>query len=314
MRALVLGDDGPRVVEDWPEPRPAAGEALVEVRLAGVCGTDLELCAGYKGGFRGVLGHEFVGEVIEAADRAWVGRRVTASINLGCGVCPECREHGPEHCPARRVIGILGRDGVFAERVALPLANLHLVPDDLADEEAVFAEPLAAALHVLDLHPAGRVAVIGPGRLGLLAAQVLAPVAAVTVLGRRPESLEPARRLGLDAGLVDEAESDSFDQAVEASGAPAGLAAALRLVRPRGVVVLKSTYAAGAALDFSPAVVKELVLHGSRCGRIADAIEALAARRVRVRELVSGEFALHDGLAALAAAGAPGALKVLLRA
>lgn len=328
MKALVLAPEGPAVVDDHPEPRPAAGEVVLGVRLAGICATDLELVRGYKGGFRGVLGHEFVGEVLEVGDgveNGWTGRRVVASINLGCGVCPDCRRDGPEHCSERRVLGILGRDGTFAERLAVPAANLFEVPGDLDDEQAVFTEPLAAAFQIrrqVQISSSARTAVLGPGRLGLLVGQVLAldggrPV----VLGRRAASLELPRRLGLATGLAADAEPEAFDLVVDTTGVPAGFAEALRLVRPRGTIVLKSTYAAAAGdlapvdltpIDLTPVVVDEIRVVGSRCGPFAPALRLLADGAVEVCPLIDATYALADGLQALEHAGRTGVRKVLL--
>ncbi|MBI5833424.1 MAG: alcohol dehydrogenase catalytic domain-containing protein [Armatimonadetes bacterium] len=315
MKALLLAPQF-HLAADHPEPTPGHGEALIEVDLAAICGTDLELLAGYKG-FGGVPGHEFVGRVVACDNEDWLARRVVASINLGCGACPECRDHGPEHCPTRRVLGLIGCDGAFAERLVLPVGNLVPVPDDLDDAVAVWAEPLAAARHVLDLPvdwPRARVAVVGPGRLGLLCAQVLAPLcAALTVLGRREASLALPRGLGLTAALAEEAGDSAFDAVVEATGNGGGLALALRLARPRGTVVLKSTYAEPASLDLSLAVVKELALLGSRCGDVPAAVAALARGEVNVAALTEGVWPLSEWQAAFARAAEPGALKVLLR-
>lgn len=314
MRALVL-DGTARYTDAWPQPVPAQGEALVRVTLAGICGTDLELCRGYYP-FRGVLGHEFVGVVEQALDRAWVGARVTASINLGCGTCGECRAHGPEHCAQRRVLGIHGHDGAFADYVAVPLANLHRLPDSVPDEVAVFTEPVAAALRLRDqalVTPSSRTAVLGAGRLGLLVGQVLAlDGAAVTLLVRRPESLALPRQLGLTAALASEAEP-GFDLVVDATGTPAGLARAIELTRPRGVLGLKSTYAGDQGVNLSQAVVKELTLVGSRCGPFAPALRLLERGAVRTAELVAAEYPVPDGEQALVTAGRAGMLKVLLR-
>jgi threonine dehydrogenase-like Zn-dependent dehydrogenase len=314
MQALVI-DGGLAYQPDWPTPAPAAGEALVRVTLAGICGTDLALVRGYHA-FRGVPGHEFVGVVDQAPRADWVSRRVVAAINVGCGECPECRRQGPEHCATRRVLGILGRDGAFAELVAVPVANLLPVPAALSDEQAVFAEPLAAALQIRQqglLAPGDRVAVLGAGKLGLLAAQVAAlDGAEVTVLARRPAGLGLARRLGLTAALADEC-AGGCDVVIEATGDPAGLDRALELVRPRGTVVLKSTFHGRASVDVSRAVVNEVRLVGSRCGLLAPALRLLASGAVRTQELIAATYPLADGLAAFARAAEPGGLKVLLR-
>src|SRR5436309_1954275 len=243
MRALRWDGTRLALARDAPDPRPGAGEALVRVHLAGICRTDLEITRGYLG-FRGTPGHEWVGHVLAADDPALVGRRVVGEINLGCGVCRSCRAGLGRHCPTRRVLGILGADGAFAELIAVPAANLHPVPETIADREAVFTEPLAAAFEILDQMPSlagAHAVVLGDGKLGLLVAQVLAGAGAEVVLaGRHETKLARARALGIRTGPP----PPGADLVVDASGAPDGLALALALVRPRGTVVLKTTVAA----------------------------------------------------------------------
>ena len=316
MQALVLGQDGPRLA-DVPRPLPTAGEALLRITCAGICSTDLELIRGYAG-FSGVLGHEFTAVVEAAADDvSWVGRRVVGTINLGCRRCGECLAFGPEHCPSRTVLGIIGKDGIFAEYATLPIANLLAIPDGLSDERAVFTEPLAAALRLFDqlpLPPSGRVAVVGPGRLGSLIAQVLALSGArPTVFGRRAESLALASRWGLETGLLAAAPSDDFDLVVEATGNDGGLAESLRLVRPKGTLVLKSTFHGKAKVDLTKLVVGEVRLVGSRCGPFAPALRLLERGAIDVASLVEGEYPLARALEALEHAGRPGVRKILLR-
>lgn len=315
MNALLLADDGLRVAE-VPVPARGRDEALVRVTLAGICGTDLELLAGY-GDFRGVLGHEFVGVVEQAPSAEWVGRRVVGEINVGCGRCDACAR-GDEHwCPERTAIGIRGRNGAFAELLAIPLRNLHLVPESVADEAAVFTEPLAAALRLRErahVRPTDRVAVLGPGRLGLLVAQVLAlDGAAVTVLGRRSESLELPLRLGLPARHVANAPDHGYDLVAEATGSRQGVAEALRLVRPGGIVALKSTVQGPAELALSTVVVDELTLLGSRCGPFEPALRLLERGAIEVLALIDAEYRLADGPAAFEHAAQPGVRKILLR-
>ena len=320
MRALYLDEGQLALRDDYPRPGVGADDALIRVTLAGICSTDLELVKGYAGGFRGVLGHEFVG-VVEAVGLAdateWIGRRVVGSINLGCRRCAVCLGEGPEHCPNRTTLGIHNKDGVFADYVTLPVANLLSVPDNVADEEAVFTEPLAAALRIREqiaVRPAARAAVVGPGRLGLLVGQVLALAGTdVIVLGRRVASLDLPRQLGLTTGLVDDAADDSFDLVVEATGNDAGFAHSLRLVRPRGTLVLKSTFHGNANINLTKLVVAEINVVGSRCGPFAPALRLLARGAVAVRPLIEAEYPLADALAAFARADQPGVRKLLLR-
>jgi threonine dehydrogenase-like Zn-dependent dehydrogenase len=320
MRALYLDEGQLALRDDYPRPEVGADEALIRVMLAGICSTDLELVKGYAGGFRGVLGHEFVGvvEAVGSAEAAeWIGRRVVGGINLGCRRCAVCLGEGPEHCPNRTTLGIHNKDGVFADYVTLPVVNLLPVPDNVADEEAVFTEPLAAALRIREqiaVRPAARAAVVGPGRLGLLVAQVLALAGTdVIVLGRRAASLDLPRQLGLATGLVDDAADDSFGLVVEATGNDAGFAHSLRLVRPRGTLVLKSTFHGNANIHLTKLVVAEINVVGSRCGPFAPALRLLARGAVAVRPLIEGEYPLANALAAFAHAARPGARKILLR-
>ena len=313
MRAVVWDGADARVIEHAP-PEPAAHTAVVRVRLAGICATDLQLLKGYMG-FRGVLGHEFVGTV-ESGPPEWRARRVVGEINFACGACTACAQGLGRHCPNRRVMGILNADGAFAEKVAVPVANLHAVPDGVTDDAAVFTEPLAAAFEILDqvdVPPATRSIVLGDGKLGLLVAQVLHQAGArVVVVGQHDDKLAIARRLGVDAVRVQEWDGTPADLVVEATGSATGFAAALAATRPRGTLVLKSTVAEPAPLNLAPLVINEVTVVGSRCGRFPPALHALEAVRVDVRPLVSHRFRLQDALAALQVAGSPGVLKVLL--
>lgn len=316
MKAVVFQDGRLEVRDDLARPVVEGDEALLRVTLAGICATDLEIVKGYAG-FQGILGHEFSAVVEEAADVAWIGKRVVGSINIGCGVCDACRSDGPEHCPQRTVLGIHNRPGAFATHVSVPLANLYEVPQHVPDEKAVFTEPLAAAARILEqvpIPPGSRVAVVGPGRMGLLIAQTVGPSGAqVTVLGRRKTSLQRARDLGLRAALVQSCSDDAFDIVVEATGNDGGLAHALRLVRPLGTLVLKSTYAGEAHVDLTKLVVAEITVVGSRCGPFAKALQYLAQDAVQVTPLIDAEYPLSQALAAFEHAARPGVLKVLLR-
>lgn len=330
MRALRLDDGGLVLARDVPVPIPGPDEALVRVRVAGICSTDLEMVAGYKAGFSGVLGHEFVGEIVELAGDATfgggtlqVGARVVSEINIGCGRCDLCRRGLSKHCRSRQTIGIVNRDGVFADYAALPVANLHAIPDAVPDEHAVFVEPLAAALQVLEqvrIGPADRVAVVGDGRLGLLIAQVVSMTGCeLTVFGRHADKLALLHRWGIsntalstpdeEAGIND----DRFDVVVEATGAASGFELSRRLVRPAGTIVLKSTFAgASPTFDLTNLVVDEVQVVGSRCGPFAPAIRLLHERRVHVGEMVQARYNLDDGLEAMQHAARRGVLKVLM--
>lgn len=315
MKALVF-DRELELRTNHPEPRPAPGEALIRVRLAGICGTDLQIVRGYAG-FRGVLGHEFVGDVLEGSP-AWRGRRVVGEINCVCGACDLCTRGLASHCRRRTVLGILNRAGAFAERLCLPERNLHAVPDGLTDEEAVFTEPLAAACQVLRQCPIDarmRVAVLGAGRLGLLVAQLLRQTGcALTVIGRDPAKLAFCDKQGIQSQHVDEvAPRGDSDVVVECSGAAAGLELAARLVRPRGTIVLKSTCAERGPVNLSDLVVHEITVIGSRCGPFAEALQILARRDVEVRTLVTRVLGLSRACEAFAQAAAPGQIKVLIR-
>lgn len=319
MQALVVNqpDRGVlRVVTDRAAPVVRPGEVLIRVRLAGICATDLEIARGYMR-FAGVPGHEFVGVVVDGSN-ALRGRRVVGEINCICGGCDLCRAGLSTHCRRRTVLGILGRDGAFAELLTLPEQNCHVVPGEISDQQAVFVEPLAAALQVLkegaiDRH--SRVAVLGTGRLGLLIAQVISNVRPrLTVIGRNPHTLEFCEQIGIHALRIEEASpTEDYDVVVEATGSPAGLRLALQLVRPRGTIVLKSTYAQPEPIDLAPIVINEIRLAGSRCGVFADAIAALRARQVNVDRMVTAVYPLRDAVDAFAAAANPANIKVLLR-
>lgn len=316
MRAVCLTENGLEFQTSRDLPEVAAGEALVRVHVAGICSTDLELLKGYFG-FQGILGHEFVGTVEQPSNPKWHGKRVVSSINFADENTREFAEYGLEHHPNRTVLGILKRDGVMADYVSLPCNNLYEVPEGLADEAAVFVEPLAAALRIaqqIAIQPDSRIAIIGPGRLGMLVARVLFLGGAdVLVLGRSARSLELARVWGIPIELVNEAETKSFHTVVETTGNPVGLAQALRICRPRGTVVLKSTYAETPQVDLTPIVVDELNVLGSRCGPFAPALRLLSRGVVDTQALIDGEFQPEDAVDAFEHAAQPGVRKVLLR-
>lgn len=314
MKALVF-QGGYLALKSVPTLEPLANEALIRVLIAGICATDLEITRGYKG-HTGVLGHEFVGEVMQCRDESWVGRRICGEINVGCGSCVRCLTSLSGHCADRTVVGILNRPGVFAEYVTLPIQNLHLVPDAVTDEEAVFCEPLAAAFEILEQAPVGpgnRAVVLGDGRLGNLCSQVLHGTGGrVLTVGRHASKLRLLQERGIETRQPGQALPYDPDIVVEATGSPTGLQAALDMIQPRGTLVLKSTFAGPSDVDLSPIVVKELTVVGSRCGPFQRALEALANRQVEVRPLISERYPLREGVLAMRRAGSTGILKVLL--
>lgn len=298
----------------------AAGEALVRVTLAGICNTDLEIVRGYAN-FQGTLGHEFVGVVEESPDRAQIGRRVVGEINAGCGECELCLRRDPRHCLNRTVLGIVARDGAFAEYLRLPAVNLRPVPEAVSDRAAVFTEPLAAACEILDqvpIGPAYRVAVLGDGKLGQLIARVIQTTGCdLLLIGKHVGKLELAKRAGIRTvwhGDLTISPRERFDLVVEATGSPGGFATALDLTRPRGILVLKSTFHGPVSIDTSRIVVDEISLIGSRCGRFDRALAMLAEGKVDLAPLIAAEFPLADGVAAMDKAAQPGMMKVLLKA
>ncbi len=317
MRALFI-DNGLRFERNYPMPAPPAGEALVRVLQAGVCTTDLELVKGYMD-FKGVPGHEFVGVVEQARGREdLIGQRVTGEINAACGVCETCRANRPTHCPQRTTLGISGRDGAFADYLLLPFENLHPLPTAVSNDQAIFVEPLAAACEIpeqIKIHPTDRVTVIGDGKLGLLCAQVLALTGChLDVVGRHAEKLSILERRGIaTTTAVEMLDPAVCDIVVEATGTPSGFALARQLVRPRGTIVLKSTYEGQALpVNLTMIVVDEITLIGSRCGPFEPAIRLLANQRVDVESLIQARYSLAEGVAAFARAAQKGTLKVVV--
>jgi threonine dehydrogenase-like Zn-dependent dehydrogenase len=313
MRAIVL--EGDRVVyrADRSDPTPASGETLVRVLRAGVCETDLQLIRGYMG-FRGILGHEFVGI---AEDGPFAGRRVVGEINCSCWQCETCRAGRATHCPNRTTIGIFKHDGAFADFIAVPQRNLHVVPDSISTDAAVFTEPVAAAFQIpaqISLVRNDRIVVLGDGRLGNLCTQVLAGASDnVTVVGKHPEKLALLKPLGIRTVLLgDLPEERIADVVVDCTGSDTGLPLALTLVRPRGTIVLKTTVAGTQQTAWAPVVIDEVTIVGSRCGPFDRALSALADGQVSVRPLISQRFDLSQGIEALDVAKSTGVLKVLL--
>ncbi|MGY6274577.1 alcohol dehydrogenase catalytic domain-containing protein [Methylomonas sp. MgM2] len=317
MQALVL-NESLSYRPDFPEPVLADREALIRLKLAGICATDLELTKGYAD-FSGIIGHEFVGvveKVNDGLDSDWLGRRVVGSINIGCGRCEACRITGPEHCSERKVLGIRGQNGVFADFFALPVKNLFAVSERISDPIAVFAEPLAAALRVVvQLRPLSveTVAVLGPGRLGILVAKVLSLHGyKVVVLGKSESSLKLPAQWKLVTALIDAVAENCCECVVDATGQASGLAQALRIIKPRGTLILKSTFVPDKPVDLSKLVVGEINLLGSRCGSFSDALKLLEQEKVPVETMIDGVYALSDGLLAVRHATRSGVRKILL--
>jgi threonine dehydrogenase-like Zn-dependent dehydrogenase len=315
MLALYCGDDRQVVLKELPRPEPQAGEVLIRVTLAGICGTDLQILRGYHG-FRGVLGHEFVGVVVGPQNSSWLGQRVVGEINVSCGACDLCKRGLSRHCRTRQVIGIKDRDGAFAHYLTLPVPNLVAVPSQVEDAAAVFTEPLAAALAVLEAVPLplkSPLLVVGDGRLGLLIAWGLArSEVEVHLVGHHADHLSLAQPYGVTVFLEKDLPAGDYEVIVEASGAASGLDLALARVRPRGLVVMKSTYAGRYPLDSAALVVPEVRLVGSRCGSFGPALRMLARKWIDPSPLIDREFPLSQGLEAFAWAQRPGVLKVLL--
>jgi threonine dehydrogenase-like Zn-dependent dehydrogenase len=290
-------------------------EALIKIRKAGICSTDLELVKGYYP-YTGVIGHEFVGEVIKAADAFWTGQRVVGDINVTCGQCEQCLNGRPTHCERRTVLGIVNRDGTFAEFTNLPITNLHRVPDSVPDEMAVFTEPLAAALEIQDqiqVRPTDRVLLVGAGRLGQLIAQTLALTGCdLRVVARHAHHQNLLKARGIRTIDEQEIQPWRWDIVVEATGSPDGFSLARRAIRPRGTMVLKSTYKGDLSVNFSSIVVDEINLVGSRCGPFEPALRLMEARQVDPTVLIAGEFKLGEALKAFERAAETGVLKVLV--
>jgi alcohol dehydrogenase len=316
MKALVLQKGRICLESAYPEPVPLAGEGVIKVRLAGICSTDLELLAGYME-FSGVPGHEFVGTVESSGRPELLGKRVVGEINCACGVCSECTAGRSTHCPKRTVLGILRRDGALAEKLSLPEKNLHAVPDAISDEEAVFVEPVAAALEILEqvhVRPTQTVYVIGDGKLGLIASQVLRLTGCrLTSIGKHPRKLNLLQTQGMRTARLDQAPSERADIVVECTGNRSGFELARSLVRPRGVLVLKSTFKEEGGIETTPLVIEEITIVGSRCGPFPPAISLLEQKLIDVKSLITAAFPLSRGLQAFEKASEPESLKVLLR-
>lgn len=315
MRAVRLTQTGLVQDNQLDVPTPGRNEALIRVSLAGICSTDLELIKGYYG-FQGVLGHEFVGTVARAADTLWLGKRVVSSINFANTETPEFAQFGLEHHPRRTVLGILNHDGAMADYVCVPVANLYAVPAGMSDRTAVFTEPLAAALRIrqqVRVDPEARVCVLGPGRLGLLVAQVLSMSGTrVTVAGRSQASLALPARWGFVTRQANDLPQSHFDLVVDATGNPDGLATAIRITKPLGTILLKSTFEGAQAIDLTKVVVDEIKIIGSRCGPFGASLRLLETGRLDVEALIDGEYPIEQAYEAFDHASRPGVRKILV--
>ena len=323
MRALVFENNSLSFRPHHPEPAESDGDTLIKVRQAGICGTDLEILRGYLA-FTGIPGHEFVGEVLASPDKNLVGQRVVGEINIVCGRCDLCLSGLSTHCRNRTVLGIQKHDGAFADQLRLPAVNLHTLPKTVDDDAAVFVEPLAAAYQILKQikidgkadSPRGRkwVTVLGDGRLGLLVAQVLRNAnTPVRVIGKHPGKLALCEKWQIRSRpLADILPRHDQDVVVDCTGSPAGFELSMQMVRPRGTIVLKSTFAASKPINLAPLVIDEITVIGSRCGPFREAIRALAEKQVDVASLIHRRMRLEQGIEAMELAQRPEVLKMIL--
>lgn len=318
MRAIVF-DNGLKLEKNYAMPTPKKGEALIKVTTIGICNTDYEITKGYMG-YKGILGHEFTGVVIEIndGDKSLLNKRVVGEINCGCGECEWCHQGLERHCPNRSTLGIWQREGCFAEYVCLPVKNLLEIPENVSDEEAVFVEPLAAALEILEqihIPPYKKVAVLGDGKLGLMIALALnAAGLDIVLIGKHENKLEIAKKQGVKTKLLSDVEiKKEFDFVVEATGSISGFETSLALTKPRGTLVLKSTIAASKEFNFAPVVVDEITIVGSRCGQFAPALRLLESKRIDVNPLITDIFELDDSLDAFEKNKDKSSIKVIVR-
>lgn len=322
MKAVVFNDkEGLVLKTDYPKPIPQKGEALIKVSMAGICNTDAEIIKGYMG-YSGVLGHEFVGivEEVNGADQSWVGKRVVAEISYGCDSpeCPWCAVKNYRHCPDRHTIGIWRKDGCFAEYITLPTNILFEVPENVIDEQAVFVEPLAAACEIteqLHIEPTHKVVVLGDGKLGLTTALTLnAQNLDVTLVGKHQNKLDIAKAQGVQTMLLEDLKvSNNFDVVVEATGSVSGFETSLNLVKPRGVLVLKSTIATGKELNLAPIVINEITVLGSRCGQFGPALRLLKNNRIDFKPFISKMYSINDAIEGFEANKAKDSIKIILK-
>lgn len=318
MKAVIF-DNELKYVDNYEKPVPKKGEALIKVILGGICNTDKEITKGYMG-YHGILGHEFTGVVqqVNADDKSLTGKRVVGEINLGCGDCKWCKKDLERHCPNRSTLGILAKDGCFAEYVTLPVKNLVEIPDNVTDEEAVFTEPLAAGLEILEqlhIEPMQKVMVLGDGKLGLLTSLALNAFGIdVLLIGKHQNKLDIAKKQGVKTCLLDDfSQSPVFDVVVEATGSITGFETSLACVKPRGVLVLKSTIAASKELNLAPVVINEITILGSRCGRFEPAMRLISSGKIDFSEMISGIYQIEDAVSAFEANNSRDTVKILLK-
>jgi threonine dehydrogenase-like Zn-dependent dehydrogenase len=315
MKAVIY--NGTLRLEQVPKPVRDTDEVLIKATKAGICNTDHEIIRGYIPGFNGIPGHEFIGIVEEADDTSLVGKRATAEINCACGTCEFCRKGLGRHCPTRTVIGIINQNGAFAEYIAVPRENCVIIPDTIPDNRAIFIEPLAAALEILEqvsITPDMQILLFGDGKLGLLIAHVLATTkCGLTVVGMSPKKLSLLDYTTVKTVLLDEFNNDKYDIVIEATGNSSAFERAIHNVKPRGILVIKSTYAHGFQFNPSSLVVDEITIIGSRCGLFSHAIEFLSNNDIALERMISREFALEDVVEAFEYSSQAETLKVVLR-
>lgn len=322
MKAIVFNDkDGLHLDNNYAKPVPQKGEALIKVKLAGICNTDYEITKGYMG-YNGILGHEFIGvvEEINDEDKSLLGKRVTAEISYGCNdsECEWCAVKNYRHCPDRHTLGIWRKDGCFAEYVTMPLNVLFEIPENVEDEQAVFVEPLAAACEIteqLHIQPIQKVVVLGDGKLGLTTALTLSAQGLdVTLIGKHQNKLDIAKNQGVNVKLLQDIKVENvYDVVVEATGSVSGFETSLSLVKPRGVLVLKSTIATGKELNLAPIVINEITVLGSRCGQFPPALNLLKKHRIDFKPFISAIYSIDDAIEAFEANKSKETLKVLIK-
>ena len=318
MKALIFNDKL-ELKTDYPQATLKENEALIKVTMAGICNTDYEITKGYMG-YNGILGHEFVGEVIEinGNDKSLLNKRVVGEINLGCNNCTWCAQNLARHCPNRSTLGILNKDGCFCEYLTMPLQNLLEVPENVSDEEAVFVEPLAAACEIIEqkhIRPDEKVVILGDGKLGLLIALTLNAMGLdVLLVGKHQNKLDIAKAQKVKTALLNDIKIEPvYDVVVEATGSISGFETSVALTKPRGTLVLKSTIATGKELNLAPIVINEITVLGSRCGQFAPALRLLEQEKINVKPLISKIYNFDDAIEAFEANKQKDTIKVLMR-